>query len=246
MLYYDMNDWAGDYKQNMIVSILYVTVVYAAESAAQEIPLLVSERAMFYREIDSKFYSTIPYYLARILAQFPLIFLQSILYVILLYPMIYSGGSSELSKGEKGLEFFLGVLMMLIIATTFSQMLALCTPNEGVGNVLYTTLCTLCRMFGGYLIRLSAMSTFTKIINGLNFFKYALFYFIDSQVADWQKYDQDLKGRENIQKNFLKDQIMPSENTSSRWNYALGLMLFLGAFHLIAMLAMRFKRWDKR
>ena len=44
VLYWGIGGWDNEsYKKNMFISILYVTVVYASESAAQEIPLLVYE-----------------------------------------------------------------------------------------------------------------------------------------------------------------------------------------------------------
>lgn len=239
--------------QNMLLSILYVTVVYASESAAQEIPLLVHERAMFYREIDSKFYSVIPYYISRVMAQFPLILTQTAFFCGFIYPMAYMNGpDTEASDKLIGFcEYFVGVLAMLMTATTFSQMLAICTPNEGVGNVLYTTICTLCRMFGGFLIKLKAMWIGCRVVNTFNFFKYALFYFAGTQLTRWKPNDfvnnddKNVNG-ESIFDQFREKQWFPKENETNPWMYFVGLMTFLMTFHLIAVLTLKFKRWDKR
>ena len=247
VLYWSINGREDMYKKNMFISILYVTVVYASESAAQEIPLLIYERAMFYREIDSKFYSITPYYIARTLAQFPLILAQTILFVATIYPMAYqSGPDTELQVKADGMfKYFIGVLAMLMTATTFSQMLAICTPNEGVGNVLYTTICTLCRMFGGFLIKLSIMAPWSRIVNGFNFFKYALFYFAGTQLVRSNDSNSGVNGNE-IFGEFLKDQIIPFGSIRNEWVYYGGLCTFLLAFHLIGLLTLTFKRWDKR
>ena len=248
VLYWGIGDWEENkYKKNMFISILYVTVVYASESAAQEIPLLVYERAMFYREIDSKFYSVTPYYIARTLAQFPLVLLQAILFVAAIYPMAYfAGPDTDIYQGVYAMGLYgLGVLVMLMTATTFSQMLAICTPNEGVGNVIYTTICTLCRMFGGFLIRLSVMSTWSRIVNAFNFFKYALFYFAGSQLVRCTPANTGVNGR-SIFEAFTDKQRFPDQKEYNPWYYFGGLCTFLLAFHLIGLLTLTLKRWDKR
>merc|ERR1712176_1062473 len=69
-------DMSPDFKTVTFLSVFYCTVVYCSESAAEEVPIIVNERATFYREIDSKFFSAFPYYMARFLAQQPLLLAQ--------------------------------------------------------------------------------------------------------------------------------------------------------------------------
>jgi len=243
----DSDNWSVTAQQNMFISILYVTVVYASESVAQEIPLLTSQRAMFYREIDSKFYSVSAYYIGRMLAQFPLILIQAITFVFTIYPMAYHQGpdSETGARTVAMMLYFIGVLLMLMTATTFSQMLAICTPNEGVGNVLYTTICTLCRMFGGFLIQLSVMQSWSRVVNALNFFKYALFYFASTQLIRCQPHNVGFDGSD-ILNAFTKDQIIPGDGESNPWLYFAGLLTFYFVFHVVALSVLTFKRWDKR
>eukprot|EP01084_Bolivina_argentea_P226582 382723_1 len=250
LLYFNIIGWNEEYfKLNMFVSILFVTFVYCSESAEQEIPLFVSERVTLYRQIDSKFYNIITYYISRILAQFPLIVFQSILFVLFLYPMAYHNGPRN-NLNEKIIgyfEYFIGVLTYLLTVTTFSQMLAVCTPNEEVGNVLYMTICTLCRIFSGYLILLSSMSDpfapFSRFINGINFFKYGFFYLIGTQLPPWNEGNNE---GETVWEMFREDQMIPPEHQDNPWVYYGGLIVFLFIWHLIAILVLKFKRWDKR
>ena len=161
--------------------------------------------------------------------------------------MAYQNGSHY--SYYQAFLYFIGVLVMLLSATTFSQMLAICTPNEGVGNVVYTTFCTLCRMFGGFLIKISAMKTWCVVINGFNFFKYALFYFAGTLLVEWdgkaRNGPSDKNGKE-IFEDFRVSQIMPAQNVSNPFIYLCGLILFLIVFHFIALITLTFKRWDKR
>ena len=239
--------------QNALISMLYVTVVYASESCAQEIPLFVSERAMMYREVDSKMYSIVAYYLGRVFAQLPLILLQSLLFSVPFWFMTYYNGPMETQLfGQVFFEYYLGVFVMLSTATTFCQMLAVSTPNEGVGNVLYTTMCTLCRLFGGFLIKLHVMLSVTRFFNGFDFFKYALFYFAGTHLKHWQNGDE--KKGVAVYKSFIQDQMIPHESIELNKNelhlrpfvYLLGLSMFLLGFHIISIAMLKWKRWDKR
>ena len=158
----------------------------------------------------------------------------------------FAGPDTELYEGVAAMGMYgLGVLVMLMTATTFSQMLAICTPNEGVGNVIYTTICTLCRMFGGFLIRLSVMSQWSRIVNAFNFFKYALFYFAGSQLIKCTQENSGVNGSV-IFRQFTEKQAFPDENVKNAWFYFGGLCTFLLAFHLIGLLTLTCKRWDKR
>ena len=236
MLYFESrndNKWEKKYQTNMMVSILFVTVVFATESCAQEIPLLISERATFYREIDSKLYSIIPYYLSRFISQLPLLLVETLLFAFTIYPM--SQGTMN-----KFIEYFIGVFSVLATSTTFSQLLAISSPTEGVGNVLYTTLCTMFRLFAGFLIPQKVMKPYSRVISIFNFFKYAFFYLASTILPEWGN-----NGKQRFQY-FREKAIFPKENETQPMFYLGGLLVFWLCFHLISIIVLKFKRWDKR
>jgi len=82
--------------------------------------------------------------------------------------------------------------LALTVSATFSQLWAAASPNEGVGNVMYFTMCCLSRLFSGFIIFLQNMGgapkgdsdypfvrMFGRISNMFDFFKYAFFTFGD-------------------------------------------------------------------
>lgn len=175
----------------LLLSFWFVCVVYASENAAEEVPTLQNERPMFYRELDSKLYGVLPYYISRNLASTPLSLIQAVVFGIPLYLMAFCAGPYGDSYGYNaelwpGLFFFLFCMYLIIHASVvFSTMHGALTPTESVGNVLFTTSCALSRLFSGFMIPLDLMGGsngfslfvryFGRLCSTINMFKYAIF-----------------------------------------------------------------------
>jgi len=161
---------------------------------------------MGYREMDSKFFSAFPYYTARWLAQQPLLMCQGIILALPLFWLTIGNfpafgephgyyAHDEVPGGQRFadfLVFFVIVYLALTVSATFSQAWASASPNEGVGNVLYFTMCCLSRLFSGFIIFIQNMGgadtgegdfpiirVFGRFFNMLDFFKYCFFSFGD-------------------------------------------------------------------
>jgi len=200
-------DMSPDFKTVTFLSVFYCTVVYCSESAAEEVPIIVNERATFYREIDSKFFSAFPYYMARFLAQQPLLLAQGFVIATPLFWLAIGNFPAfgedhrvgetfeKVAAGQRFadfLVFFAICYLALSVSATFSQAWASASPNEGVGNVLYFTMCCLSRLFSGFIIFIKNMGgapkgsadfpiirLFGRFFNMLDFFKYCFFSFGD-------------------------------------------------------------------
>merc|ERR1719229_839269 len=117
------------------LSVFYVTVVYCSESAAEEVPILVKERATFYREIDSKFFNVLPYYFSRWAAQQPVLAVQTLVFGTPFFwltlasfpnfgqedPTVHASGGQRFADY---LVFLVFVYLTLSISTTFAQLFA--------------------------------------------------------------------------------------------------------------------------
>lgn len=220
----------------MGTSILFLTIVYATESAAQEIPAMVLERPMVYREIDSKLYGFGAYYLSRFFSQLPHLFIQTLIFSSGIYFLSYT----ETSNAETFFQYLLCFFLILTTSTTLSQFFAVATPTDGVGNVLYTGYCTLSRMMCGFLTYVSVMPSWTRIFNTMDFFKYPIFFLASILNPE-------------IMPKLEEDQIPKFQTTASDPNngvtpyvYLIGLLLFYILVHMASILILNFKRWDSR
>merc|ERR1719410_1904370 len=144
--------------------------------------------------------------MARFLAQQPLLMAQGFVIATPLFWLSLGkfpafgeqhdyGATDEVSGGQRFadyLVFFCICYLALSVSATFSQAWASASPNEGVGNVLYFTMCCLSRLFSGFIIFIQNMGgadtgngdynvvrLFGRFFNMLDFFKYCFFSFGD-------------------------------------------------------------------
>jgi len=174
VLYFNVRDANSDYQSVMFQSIFDVVTVLMTESAAEEVPLIFSERATFYREIDSKFYRVLPYFLARVTAQQIMALCQAVCFATPLfwmsfynYPLFHDpAGFTEPGETQESpypirladyIYFIWQLWLVINAAMAFSQFFASLSPQEGIGNVYYTNLCALCELFAGFIIYLSSV-----------------------------------------------------------------------------------------
>jgi len=113
MLYWNITKMEGDFKTIAFLSIFFVTTVYCTESAAQEVPILIGERATFYREIDSNLYKVLPYYTARVMAQQTMLIIQAILFAVPLFFMSlwsyerkFGGVNEACERAQRWMDMF--------------------------------------------------------------------------------------------------------------------------------------------
>merc|ERR1719510_251997 len=236
---YNIKDEATDFKTITFYSVFYVTVVYCSESAAEEVPILVNERPTFYREIDSKFFGVLPYYLSRWMAQQPLLIVQGLFLAIPMFwltlgsfPQFGMPATAETTQMASGVNrfedfllFYVEVFLTLSVSATFSQLFAAASPNEGMGNVLYFTMCCLSRLFSGFIIFLGYMGGIPgstqyafvrwvgRLSNMFDFFKYAFFTFGASFIngTTWVGVPDNSEG------NAMWRQIVNPYPTTSTW-----------------------------
>ncbi len=128
-----------------LMGIVYFAVVYTGNiNQVFAMPLLFQERVVFYREVQSGFYSTLPYAAAASLVELPYLLLSSLLFSLVFHPMIsafaYSGGRFE--------SFWLAYFAFLSMTTYFGQMLAAWLPSmqvaQVVGSIVSVIWCVLC------------------------------------------------------------------------------------------------------
>lgn len=220
----------------MGTSILFLTIVYATESAAQEIPAMVMERPMLYREIDSKLYTFGAYYLSRFCSQLPHLLIQTLIFSVGIYFLSYT----KTSNAGTFFQYLLCFFLILTTSTSLSQFFAVATPTDGVGNVLYTGYCTLSRMMCGFLTYVSVMPSWTRVFNTIDFFKYPVFF-----LASILNPEIMAKLEEDQQPQFQTTASDPN-NGVTPYVYLFGLLLFYILVHISSILILNFKRWDSR
>ncbi|MES1914670.1 MAG: hypothetical protein MHM6MM_006716 [Cercozoa sp. M6MM] len=136
------------------VAVLFMPVVHATETAGSEVPSLIAERGMLYRELSARAYASSIYYLTRLLASMPAVLLQSLAMVLPLWPM----SLSALAPWSALPVFALALAVTFVAATTLAHVAASVSPSDGVGNTVYTAVLTALRLGSGFIVLRSVMS----------------------------------------------------------------------------------------
>ncbi|CAL5019330.1 unnamed protein product [Urochloa decumbens] len=137
-------------RQDLFNSLgsMYAAVIFIGMQNGQTVqPIVETERMVFYREKAAGMYSALPYAFAQVLIEIPHIFLQTIVYGLIVYSMI--GFDWEVDK------FFWYIFFMFFtfMYFTFCGMMAVAmTPSRESGAILSTASYGIWNIFAGFLV----------------------------------------------------------------------------------------------
>ncbi|KAL0905672.1 hypothetical protein M5K25_024110 [Dendrobium thyrsiflorum] len=127
---------------------MYAAVLFIGIQNGQTVqPIVDVERTVFYREKAAGMYSALPYAFAQVLIEIPHIFLQTIIYGLIVYSCI--------SFDWTLMKFFwyLFFMFMTFMYFTFYGMMAVAmTPNSDIAAIVSTAFYAIWNIFAGYLI----------------------------------------------------------------------------------------------
>ncbi|CAL1385159.1 unnamed protein product [Linum trigynum] len=105
------------------------------------------ERTVFYRERAARMYAAFPYALSQVLIELPYMLLQTVVYCIIVYPMI--GFEYTLLKC---FWFWFFMYFTLLYFTFYGMMTVSFTPNQQIGYIVSTAFYGLWNLFAGFII----------------------------------------------------------------------------------------------
>ncbi|POM74405.1 ABC Superfamily [Phytophthora palmivora] len=93
------------------------------------VPISIQERASFYRERSAQTYNAFWYFVGATLVEIPYCFVETLLFMIIYYPMVgFTGGVQFLS-------YWVNLTGLVILQAYFGQLLAYLAPNLEVASV---------------------------------------------------------------------------------------------------------------
>ncbi|KAF1777689.1 P-loop containing nucleoside triphosphate hydrolase [Phytophthora cactorum] len=141
-----------------------------------------AERAVFYRERMSNYYSPLPYSLSLWFAEIPYLIVVIILFVTIEYWLV---GWSD--NGGDFLFFLLVFYLYTSACTYMGQWMSALMPNEKVANVAVGALSCLLNLFSGYLLPRTAMKAGYKWFTYLMPSSYSLAALVGVQFGENQE-----------------------------------------------------------
>ncbi|XP_008785597.2 ABC transporter G family member 39 [Phoenix dactylifera] len=127
---------------------MYAAVLFIGIQNGQTVqPIVDVERTVFYREKAAGMYSALPYAFAQVLIEIPHVFLQALIYGIIVYSLI--GFDWTLQK----FFWYLFFTFFTFLYFTFYGMMAVAmTPNSDIAAIVSTAFYAIWNIFAGYLI----------------------------------------------------------------------------------------------
>ncbi|KAM7480400.1 hypothetical protein LguiA_028613 [Lonicera macranthoides] len=127
---------------------MYAAVLFlGVQNASSVQPVVAVERTVFYRERAAGMYSALPYAFAQVLVELPYVFVQAVVYGVIVYAMI--GFEWTVAK------FFWYLFFMyftLLYFTFYGMMTVAVTPNPNIAAIIAASFYGIWNVFSGFLI----------------------------------------------------------------------------------------------
>ncbi|XP_034699400.1 ABC transporter G family member 39-like [Vitis riparia] len=166
---------------NVLGSLHTAVMFLGTQNASIARPVVIMDRAVFYRERAAGFYSALPYAIAQIAIEIPYTLTQAIIYGIIVYTMM----GLEL-KAAKFFLYLLFQIISLLYFTYFGMMIIAVSPNQEIATLLSALFYTLWNIFSGFIIPRKRIPVWWRWYAWVCPVAWSLYGFAASQYGDVQ------------------------------------------------------------
>ncbi|KAM0869667.1 hypothetical protein ACQ4PT_040497 [Festuca glaucescens] len=132
----------------VIVGSMYAAVMFVGcENCITVQPLIAVERTVFYRERAAGMYSAVPYALSQVVVEIPYVFVESVAYTVIVYPMM-----SFQWTLAKFLWFFYVSFLTFLYFTYYGMMTVSISPNGQVASIFAAAFYSFFNLFSGFFV----------------------------------------------------------------------------------------------
>ncbi|CAN4076594.1 unnamed protein product [Withania somnifera] len=164
------------------VGSMYAAVLFlGVQNATSVQPVIAIERTVFYRERAAGMYSALPYAFGQVMIELPYIFIQTIIYGVIVYAMI--GFEWTVTK------FFWYLFFMyftLLYFTLYGMMTVAVTPNHSIAAIISSAFYAIWNLFCGFIVPKTRMPVWWRWYYYICPISWTLYGLIASQFGDLQ------------------------------------------------------------
>ncbi|EPS67051.1 hypothetical protein M569_07724, partial [Genlisea aurea] len=162
------------------VGSMYGAVLFLGIQNSMSIqPVVAVERTVFYRERAAGLYSALPYAFGQVVVELPYLFMQTIIYCVIVYAMI----GFEWTAGKFFWYIFFTYFTLLYFAL-YGMMAVAVTPNVNIATVISTIFYGLWNLFSGFIIPKTRIPVWWRWFYYVCPFAWTLNGLITSQFGD--------------------------------------------------------------
>ncbi|GMY34126.1 pleiotropic drug resistance protein 1-like isoform X2 [Fagus crenata] len=127
---------------------MYVSVLFIGIKNSNSVqPVVAVERTVFYRERAAGMYSALPYALAQVLIELPYIFVQTVVYGVIVYAMVGFEWTAA-----KFLWYLFFMYFSLLYFTFYGMMTVAVTPNHHISSIIASAFYAIWNLFSGFIV----------------------------------------------------------------------------------------------
>ncbi|KAL1552517.1 transcription factor [Salvia divinorum] len=160
-------------------------------------PVVAIERTVFYRERAAGMYSALPYAFSQFLIEIPYVFVQSLIYGLIVYSMMGFDWTAE-----KFFWFLFFFFMSLLNFVLYGMMTVAVTPNHNVASIISSFFYGIWNLFSGFVIPRPRIPIWVRWYYWATPMAYTLYGMIVTQFGE---IEDVMEGQGVSVKQFLKD-----------------------------------------
>ncbi|XP_047264907.1 pleiotropic drug resistance protein 1 [Capsicum annuum] len=177
---------------------MYAAVLFlGVQNSSSVQPVVSVERTVFYREKAAGMYSAIPYAFAQVLIEIPYVFVQAVVYGLIVYSMI--GFEWTVAKF---FWYFFFMFFTFLYFTFFGMMTVAVTPNQNVASIVAGFFYTVWNLFSGFIVPRPRIPIWWRWYYWACPVAWTLYGLVASQFADLQDTINDQTVEEYLRSSF--------------------------------------------
>ncbi|KAJ1415870.1 P-loop containing nucleoside triphosphate hydrolase [Sesbania bispinosa] len=160
---------------SMYAAVLFIGV----QNATSVQPVVAIERTVFYRERAAGMYSALPYAFGQVAVEIPYIFIQTLVYGVIVYAMIGFDWT-----GSKFFWYLFFMFFTFLYFTLFGMMLVGATPDHSVAAIVSFGFYLIWNLFSGFVIPRTRMPVWWRWFFWICPVSWTLYGLVTSQFGD--------------------------------------------------------------
>jgi ATP-binding cassette, subfamily G (WHITE), member 2, PDR len=169
-LYWQLGDTSAIDAQNR-VSLAFFVVLFLFFSPGIIVAKYVNFRPIYFREHTNRVYSPSAFYIARFVADFPIVLICSFVFSICIF---WIPNFAPTHQGPYFGAFFSMILMTNLTAYAFAEFTSIVAPDAELATVLQAVPLTFWMLLAGFLTSFSRIPDAWKFLYYFNFVRYPL------------------------------------------------------------------------
>ncbi|WJX79095.1 transcription factor [Trifolium repens] len=179
---------------NAMGSMYAAVILIGVKNGSSVQPVVAVERTVFYRERAAGMYSAFPYAFAQVVIELPYVFVQSVVYGIIVYAMIGFEWTMV-----KVLWCIFYMFCTFLYFTYYGMMSVAMTPNNHISTIVSSGFYSAWNLFSGFVVPRPRIPVWWRWYSWANPVAWSLYGLVASQYGDIKHNIETSDGRQTVE-----------------------------------------------